>query len=113
MNKTIEINADTIAVETETYLHKFHCPDKWFASGMIAAIVHHIVDTINWELDADYTSPYVIHQWLIWKTLDSRLENIVPDKDYLKTIHNMLDKVTIEIETDKQGHIYINNVIVK
>lgn len=113
MNKTIEINADTIAVETENYLHKNHCPDKWWESGIIGAIIKHIVDAVNWELDTDYTSPYVIRQWLVWKALDSRLENVTPDKDYRTTIHNMLDAISIEIETDKQNHIYIDNVTIK
>ncbi|MBQ1760386.1 MAG: hypothetical protein IIZ94_11980 [Prevotella sp.] len=40
-------------------------------------------------------------------------ETIDSDKDYLVTIHNMTNKVTIEIETVKKGAIYINNVVVK
>ena len=113
MNKTIEINADAIAVETETYLHDYHCPSRWLTSAMEGAIVHHIVDEINWELDADYTTPYVIHQWLIKKTLDSRFMGMAPSTDYKQTIHSMLDAISIEIETDKQRHILIDNVTIK
>ena len=113
MKKTIEINSDVISVETETYLHDYHCPSKWLTSAMEGAIVRHIVDTINWELDADYTTPYVIRQWLVRKALDSRLEGMAPSADYKQTIHNMLDKIAIEVETDNQRHIVINNVTIE
>lgn len=112
-NKTIEINSDVISVETETYLHDYHCPSRWLTSGMTGAIVQHIVDAINWELNADYTTPYVIHQWLVKKTLDSRFAGMAPSKDYKQTIHNILDKIAIEVETDKQRHIIINNVTIE
>ncbi|MBQ1760382.1 MAG: hypothetical protein IIZ94_11960 [Prevotella sp.] len=113
MKKTIEINSDVISVETETYLHDYHCPSRWLTSGMTGAIVHHIVDVINWELDADYTTPYVIHQWLVKKTLDSRFAGMAPSTDYKQTIHNMLDKIAIQVGTDKQRHILINKVTIE